>query len=155
MSKSTATVVAAKISDPALPSLTLIDPVLGCPAVKLPLWTKNRATKSPTNKQKSPKLGEDIKHLSSLFEPQLTESTLIIYKIQSSCSIYIKKSWESSRVSPAQMTSTTLTNTIMMSKTTKGKTKCKPFLHYSLRIKYLLAYLEAIRNHGRVADICA
>ena len=45
-------------------------PAPGSPPAKAPVWMKTRPLKPPPEKQKPPRLGEKMKHLSPLFESQ-------------------------------------------------------------------------------------
>ena len=48
-------------------------PAPGRQSTKAPIWMKPRPVKPPPEKQKPPRLGEKMKHLSSLFESQTNE----------------------------------------------------------------------------------
>ena len=100
----------------------LTGPAPGGQSVKAPAWMKTRPTVPPNEEQKPPKLGERMKHLSSLFASHTNELQWTMHR-NTKCMLELcEKFTESPRASPAP-TKPTVTITTW---TRKGRLKKNP-----------------------------
>ena len=130
---------------------TLTGPASGGQSVKAPVWMKTRPTVPPNEEQKPPKLGERMKHLSSLFASHTNELQWTMHRntkcMLELCEKIHRKSESLSRSDETYRDDHDLDS--------EGKAKEKPFVHTSCRLKSPLSCNEMIRKDGRVVDIYA
>ena len=127
-------------------------PAPGSPPAKAPIWMKTRPLKPPPEKQKPPRLGEKMKHLSPLFESQTNELQWTMHD-NAKCMLDLceKIHRKTESLSRPEVEYYYDENDL----DAEGKPKQKPFVHSSCRLKSPLSCNEMIRKDGRVADIYA